>query len=49
MKILTIDELWMLVKEPISKKCVIEGDNMCVTGPTKNLHIFNAEWVLITV
>ena len=38
-----------LVKEPISKKCVIKGDNLCVTGPTKNLHILNAEWVLISV
>ena len=38
-----------IVKEPISKKCVIKGDNLCVTGPTKNLHILNAEWVLITV
>ncbi len=23
--------------------------NVCVTGPTKNMHILNAEWVLITV
>ncbi len=36
-----------IVKEPISKKCVIKGDNMCITGPIKNLHILNAEWALI--
>ena len=42
-------EYIIIVKEPILKKCVIKGDNLCVTGPTKNLHILNAEWVLITV
>ncbi len=40
---------WLIFKEPISKTCVIKGDNLCVTGPTKNLHILNAEWALITV
>ncbi len=43
------EQTYSIVKEPISKKCVIKGDNLCVTGPTENLHILNAEWVLITV
>ena len=38
-----------LVEEPNLKKCVIKGDNWNVKGPTKNLYIFNAEVVLITV
>ncbi len=28
------------------KKCVIKGENLYVTGPTKNLLILAAEWVL---
>ncbi len=42
---LVVPALLHIVKEPISKKCVIKGDNLCVTGPTKNLHILNAEVV----
>ncbi len=30
-------------------KCAINGNNLCVTGPTKSLHFFNAEVVLITL
>ena len=36
-------------EEPVFEKCDIKGDNLCVTGPTKNLYILNAEVVLIPV
>ncbi len=36
--------LYTLVKEPISKKSVIKGDNLCVMGPTKNLYIRKKVW-----
>ena len=36
-------------EEPIFKKCDIKEDNLCVTGPTENLYILNAEVVLIPV
>ncbi len=39
-------EQLQIVKEPISKKCIIKGDNLCVTGSTKNLHILNHATVI---
>ena len=37
----------LIGEEPGFEKCDIKGDNLCVTGPTKNLYILKAEVVLI--
>ena len=41
--------LKLLVEEPNLKKCVNNGDNRSVNGPTKNLYILNTELVPMTV
>ncbi len=41
--------LKLLGEEPAFEKCAIKGDDLCVTGPTKNLYILNAEVALIPV
>ena len=42
-------QLVVLVEEPNSKKCIINGDNWSVKRPTKFLYNLNAEVVLMTV
>ncbi len=49
MFVIVINRTLPIGKEPIFKKCDIEGDNLCVMAPTKNLYILNAEVVLIHV